>query len=121
MNVKGWIYGKLKASTTLKGLISDRLYFFYPDQFTKLPVVAYSESNHRETDYWDDRAEAVESTVTIDIYHNASTSAVFDAIVAIMDAAFFNLDFATDLYETETKIQHKNCRFRRVVRASDLT
>jgi len=122
VNIKTWITGKLLADSTFTTAIGGQTHFFYgyPNSFSTLPVVAYSESGHSTTGYFDDASTAVESALTFDIYTNTSTSTVFDALASVMAANFFNLDFSTDLYETDAKMHHKTARFRRTVRSEDL-
>lgn len=122
MNVKAWIYAKLIANTALMAALgsSAKLFYFHPNDFTTLPVMSYSDSSHGTTGYQDDVPLAVESVMEFDIYSASSTSSIFDALVAAMTGLYFNLDFAADLYETDTKVHHKNCRFRRTLRAEDL-
>lgn len=122
MNIKTWITGKLLADSTFTTAIGGTSHFFYgyPNSFSTLPVVAYFESGHSTIGYFDDASTAIESALTFDIYTNTSTSTVFDALASVMAANLFNLDFSTDLYETDAKMHHKTARFRRTVRSEDL-
>lgn len=122
MNVKEWLVAKLLANSALMALIggTSHFVFFYPDSFSTLPMLTYSESLNADTEYFDDVPKASRVVYTFDIYSKTSTSAIYDALKAAMNALLFNQDFATDLYETVTKIHHKNIRFSRTIRTDDL-
>lgn len=122
MNVKSWITAKLKDDAAFISAIgtAEHLVYFYPNSFSIMPIVAYSEAGHRQTSYQDDVSKAIESVLVFDIYAKESTSTIFEALISVMSANYFNLDFSTDLFEPDTKLFHKNCRFSRALRATDL-
>jgi hypothetical protein len=86
------------------------------------PCLIYTEVQHRTVGYFDNTSSAIESVFVVDIYVNqgGSTSAIFDALLAVMAGLMYNLDFSTDVPEADLNLRHKNCRFRRVLRAEDL-
>jgi hypothetical protein len=78
------------------------------------------ESNNRMTDWYDDMPAAEESTITIDVWANVSTSALAKLVDAALAAVFYTRDFAADVPDPDTKIFHKALRYRRTFTADDL-
>ena len=124
MNVKSWIVAKLLANTALITAIGGLSHLLpqHPGTIAAFPCLIYTEANHATTGYFDNVSTAVESVLVFDIYTSGgSTSAIFDLLQSVMAGLFYNLDFSSDVPEADTSLRHKTCRYRRTVRAEDLT
>lgn len=123
MNVKTWLMAKLKADATLMATLGDFTHLLseHPGTVKNFPALIYAEDGHRTVGYFDNAATAIESLMTFDIYTaGGTTSTIFDALLSVMAAQMYNLDFSKDVPEADLNLRHKTCRFRRVLRAEDL-
>ena len=124
-DVKKFVYSALKNDATLVGLLgsADKIQFYYPNDFNALPIVTYQEINqsNSDEDYYDDFVFAATSEIQIDVWvSSGSTSTIVKRIDSIMQGLLFNVDYSGDLYEPDTKIQHRVVRYSRRVTADDL-
>lgn len=125
--VKPYVYGLLTHDSGITALVpATRILYFYPNSFEALPIITYFEINQSDLDgqYYDNLEMAVESTIQIDIWTGltgASTSTIAAQVDRVMTGALFNKDFAGDMYEADTKIDHRIMRYRRSFTAQDLS
>lgn len=124
LEVKAKVYNALINDSALITLLGDqgKIQFFYPNDFTFLPVVTYQEINqsHEDQGYFDDAPNSYESTIQIDVWANSSTTEIVKEIDRIMIGMFFNIDFSGDLYEPDSKVYHRVLHYRRSFTAYDL-
>ncbi len=125
LDVKKKVYAALKADSALVSLLGSdaKIQFYYPNSFAALPVVTYQELNQADENqgYWDNSPNSVESTIQVDVWVSSGTTTdVVKRIDAVMHGLLFNTDFSEDLYEPDTKIQHRVLRYRRSFTADDL-
>lgn len=92
----------------------------YPQDFTTLPVVSYSEVNCRMVKWFDNAPYAYESTIQIDVWANTSTTALAKLIDTAFAGDFYTLDFSSDLPDPDVRIFHRVLRYRRAFTADDL-
>lgn len=122
METKSWLVAKLKADAALMAAIRGNAHLLptHPGVIAEFPTLIYSETC-RQAGYFDNAPTAIELTYVFDIYTaDASTTPIYVALVAAMTGLGFNLDLALDVPDADASIAHKNCRFRRLVRAEDL-
>ena len=99
---------------------SAKIQYQYPNDFNTLPIVTYFESGTRQLDFYDDMPATDESTITIDVWANVSTTAISKIIDDIMARNLYTRDFGTDVPDPDVKIFHKSLRYRRTFSADDL-
>ena len=111
-NIKANVVSALQTSTALHTLISDRIYFHYPNSFNNLPALSYFEYNNAGDLFADNVEIGSEIIFQLDVWANNSTS----AIALVVDTIMTGLDFvrigAVDLYEKETSTHHKSMKYR---------
>lgn len=125
LDVKKKVFSSLIGDSTLITLLGDasKVQFYYPNDFNALPIVTYQELNQPDESqgYWDNTPNSVESTIQIDVWTSGgSTTNIAKSVDRVMHGLLFNVDFSTDLYEPNTKIQHRVMRYRRSFTADDL-
>lgn len=122
LDTKAYVYGILKNDAPLVAALgsASKIQYAYPNAFNALPIITYLESNNRTTDWYDDTPAAEESTITVDVWANVSTSALTKLVDAALAAVFYTRDFAADVPDPDAKIFHKVLRYRRTFTADDL-
>lgn len=123
LDVKKYVYSALKNDSALVALLGSntKIQFYYPNDFNVLPIVTYQELDQTDIEYYDNSPAAVESTIQIDVWvSSAGIVDIVQSIDDIMHGLLFNVDFSADLYEPDTKIQHRVMRYRRSFTADDL-
>lgn len=123
LDVKKYVYSALKNDSTLSALLGSntKIQFYYPNDFNTLPIVCYQELNQMDVEYYDNAPAAVESTIQIDVWVSSTgITPIVECVDNIMHGLLFNVDFSSDLYEPDTKIQHRVMRYRRSFTADDL-
>jgi hypothetical protein len=125
LDVKKYVYSALKNDATLVALLGSntKIQFYYPNDFNTLPIVTYQELNQpdEQQGYFDNIPTSVESTIQIDVWVSSTgITPIVQSIDNIMHGLYFNTDFSSDLYEPDTKIQHRVMRYRRSFTADDL-
>lgn len=125
LGVKAKVFSALTGDAILVGLLgsASKIQFYYPNDFNTLPIVTYQEINQADEPqgYWDDTPNSVESTIQIDVWvSSGSTTNIVSRIDQIMHGLLFNVDYSADMYEPDTKIQHRVMRYRRSFTADDL-
>lgn len=111
-NIKASVVSALKTATALYTLISDRIYFHYPNNFNTLPCVSYFELNNAGNLFADDAELGSEIILQIDVWSNNSTSTIAQAIDTIMVNEEFVRISSVDLFENDTKIHHKSMKYQ---------
>lgn len=96
--------------------------YAYPQEGVSLPCVSYYEANNREFAQADGNEYLTEVEYIIDIW--ASTPETTGAMALVIDAALATLrlkrTFSHDLYETDSKIHHKNMRYRAIIQGQTI-
>lgn len=110
-NLKPAVLSALQTATALSTLTG--FYFSYPPDFTNLPLLSYFEVSNVGDLFADDQEIGSEIIFQIDLWGKASLSNYAIAVDSAMATLDFTRIYATDLYETDTKIFHKAMRFRR--------
>jgi hypothetical protein len=111
-NVKTTVVSALKADTTLKGLVSDRVIFMSLPEEPEFPCITYYEQNNSPALVGDGKELTSESVMVIDVWSKGSTTAIAQAVDDVMAGLRFVREFAGDLYETDTGVYHKSMRYR---------
>ena len=122
LDTKSFVYGILKNDPALVAALGSntKIQYAYPNAFNALPIITYLESNNRMTEWYDDTPAAEESTITIDVWANVSTSALSKLVDAALAAVLYTREFAADVPDPDAKIFHKSLRYRRTFTADDL-
>ena len=115
-NIKATVVSTLKADTTLKGLVSDRVIFMSLPDEPEFPCITYYEQNNSPALVGDGKELTSESVMVIDVWSKGSTTAIAQAVDNIMAGLHFVREFAGDLYETDTGVYHKSMRYRNKTR-----
>jgi hypothetical protein len=120
LDLDTWIAGKL--TTALSSMAS--VWYWYPNSFETLPVVAYhTKQSASDMDYQDDVASTSDCMVDIDLYVSQSTddTTIAQAIEDCMSGLLFNLDTSIPIPDPDAKTIHRNLQFTRAgVAAADL-
>lgn len=111
-NIKTTVVSTLKADTTLKGLVSDRVIFMSLPDEPEFPCITYYEQNNSPGLKGDGRELTTESVMVIDVWSKGSTTAIAQAVDNVMAGLRFVREFAGDLYENDTGVYHKSMRYR---------
>lgn len=95
-------------------------YYFYPQNWTRLPVIAWRESGNREFAQADGREHLAELTYAVDIWSEsaAENHALAAQIDARMASARFRRDYAADLFDASRGYHHHSLRYRAVADAA---
>jgi hypothetical protein len=99
LDTKAYVYGILKNDAPLVAALgaASKIQYAYPNDFNVLPIITYLESNNRTTDWYDDTPASEESTITVDVWANVSTSAIAKIVDAALAAVLYTRDFAADV------------------------
>lgn len=93
------------------------VHYFHPSENSTIPCVSYYESLNREYGQADGNEYITEVEYTIDIW--ASTPEATATMSRTIDTALATLrlkrTFSYDLFEPETRIHHKNMRYRALI------
>lgn len=113
INIKPAVVAALKEDVDLIGLLGGpRIYFQAAPNAKEFPRITYYELDNHGSLYADDMEQASEILIVIDIWHTVKTSEIAQAVDKLMTGLGFVREFASDLYEDDTKIFHKTMRFR---------
>ena len=99
----------------LKSIILDTLKqtditvnYYYPQNFNQLPIITYYELENRTLLTSADGEELLsEITYSIDVWSKESTSEISIKIDELMRSIGFKRTSSNDLFEPDTKINHK--------------
>ncbi len=108
--------GRVKA--LLEGLGAP-VYYFHPQNWLALPVIAWRESGSREVGQADGREHLAELTYSVDLYARSpeENAALCAALDARMFAARLRRDYMADLFDARTGLHHRSLRYRAVADA----
>ena len=123
MTIKSWLVGKLLADTALVALIGGQSHLLpqHPGIIATFPALIYTEANNSDTHYADNMPLAADSVFTFDIYvSGGSTSAIDEALHAVMIGLFYTREFSADVPDADLNVKHKTSRYRRTLCAEDL-
>lgn len=125
LDVKKKVFSSLIGDSALITLLGNasKVQFYYPNDFNALPIVTYQELNQLDESqgYWDNAPNSVASTIQIDVWTSgSSTTNIAKSVDRVMHGLLFSADFSADLYEPNTKIQHRVMRYSRSFTADDL-
>ena len=123
MTVKPWLVGKLTANAAIMALITNSTHLLpqHPGKIAAFPCLIYTEANAADRHFADDQPLATESVFTFDIYvSGSSTSAIDDALHAVMIGLFYSREFSADVPDADLNVKHKTSRYRRTLCAEDL-
>lgn len=109
---KRTIVSALKADSTLKSLISDRVYFLSVPEEPTFPCITYREENNTPAlSPFGSPEPAVWVTFVVDIWSKGDTSTIASVVDTVMRSLGFIRVFGGDLFEQDTKVFHKSMRF----------
>lgn len=108
INVKEYINKALKET-------GYKVYFFYPESFTTLPIISYYELDNSTRFKEDGEDVLAKITYAIDIWNKTSTSEIVEAVDKKMMAMGFTRTSCVDLYEIDTKIHHKSLKYSGII------
>jgi hypothetical protein len=112
IDLKSTIVSTLEADTTLKSLISDRVYFLSVPEEPTFPCITYREENNTPALAPFGSPEPAAWTVfVIDIWSKGDTTTIAAAVDAVMRSLGLIRVFGGDLFEQDTKVFHKSMRF----------
>lgn len=106
--------------TALQGTSYTVLYM-YPQGETSVPCVTWYESNNREYGQADGNEFVTEVEYTIDIWAMTpeTTATMASAVDTALAALRLKRTFSYDLYEADTRVHHKNMRYRALIRLDE--
>lgn len=95
--------------------------YFFPQTSTPLPRISFYESNNHEYGQAEGREFVTEVEYTIDLWANTpeKTGEMAIAVDAKLAALRLRRTFSFDLYEQDTRIHHKNMRYRGLIRIDE--
>jgi len=123
LDVNAWVRNKLEASTALVALLgsTDQIMFGYPNTFSILPIVTFTEMNQPHALFSDDTPTTVESFIQVDVWTDDSgTTSIAIAVDLIMIGLLWGCEYSSDVPEPDTKFRHRVMRYRRQLTAEDL-
>lgn len=124
LDVKTWILAKLKADSALVAALgaSTKIVFEYPEDFSLVPILTYSELNQADTLPADDVATAWESQLEFHVWtaNGVSTTAIAVHVARVLNANGYEMFFGYDVPEPDVKFRHRVLRFSRSLTGSDL-
>lgn len=111
VNIKPQIYELLKT------IPNTEVTYFFPQNFTKLPVISYYELSNTTAVKSDGKEYSSEIHIQVDAWTKTSsaTSELAVQIDNLMISKGFYREMSMDLYEQTTKIHHKTMRYRGIV------
>lgn len=112
INLKTTVVSALKQDATLSSLIDGRVIFMSLPDAPTFPCVTYYEQNNSPALMGDGEELTSESVMVIDVWSKGSTTAIAQAVDAVMVGLNFRREFSGDLYEKDTGVYHKSMRYR---------
>lgn len=109
-SIKSAVCTALQTATGLSTL--QGFYFFYPPNFTTLPVLSYFELDNTGNLYADNQEIGSEIVYQIDLWGKTSLSNYALAVDSAMTTLDFTRITAFDAFEKEERIYHKSLRYR---------
>lgn len=120
-DVKTDIRTALLANAALVSLLGgDRIYQLVAPRAEEYPRITFFEVNNADTAFADNKAQAADVSVQIDVWSKGSTSAIAGEVDKTMKANGWTRSSAPDFYEVETQVYHKALRYRTQIQEVDL-
>ena len=95
--------------------------YFYPQDGFVLPQITFYESDNREFGQADGNEYITEVEYTVDLW--ALSPEITSAMALLVDTAMSVLrlkrTFSYDLYEQDTRVHHKNMRYRGLIHIAE--
>lgn len=117
MNIVGWVYDQLIADTALVTALGSagQIVREYPDEIMQTPVLAFLESNNRDSSWYDNQALSADSAIDIHVFTDfgTSTSAISELVSALMASLLYTRDYQADMDDPSQKLRHKVLKFSR--------
>lgn len=113
INIRDDVYSALSNDSTLISLLGGN--YVFPQgagDSTHYPYITYFEINNFDDNYSDNAATASQIRIQIDVWAKGSTSAIAEAADTVMKSLGFTRSYAGDLYEKDTKTNHKAIRYK---------
>ena len=102
------------------GGVCGTVWYFYPQNWTRLPAISWRESGNRELSQADGREHLTELEYTIDVWSKSPAEAA--AIAAEADARMLSMrmrrTYSEDLYDPTAGCHHRCLRYRCVADAA---
>ena len=97
------------------------VHYFYPQTSTTPPYITWYESNNREHGQANGVEFVTEVEYTIDIWATTpeATATMASAVDTALAALRLKRTFSYDLYESDTRVHHKNMRYRALIRLDE--
>ena len=94
-----------------------KVLYMYPQGEMKVPCVTWYESNNREYGQAGGKEFVTEVEYTIDIWAMTpeATATMASAVDTALAALRLKRTFSYDLYEQDTRVHHKNMRYRGLI------
>lgn len=95
--------------------------YFFPQDASVFPRITFYESNNREYGQAEGREFVTEVEYTIDLWATTpeKTAEMAQAVDLALAALRLKRTFSYDLYEQDTRIHHKNMRYRALIRLDE--
>ncbi len=97
-----------------------QVWYFYPQSWVRLPVIAWRESGNREFAQADGGEHLAELEYTVDIWSDSPevNAGLASQVDAAMASARLRRDYSADLFEASTGRHHRSARYRCVADAA---
>jgi hypothetical protein len=97
--------------------ITPNAYYYYPEDWGRLPAISYYEIDNRPETMADDREYTTGVEYVVDIWAKRIDQmlGLAERVDRELTAIGLIRSFTTELYEPETKIRHKPMRYRGVI------
>jgi len=97
------------------------VHYFYPQDGFTLPCITWRESNNREWAQADGNEYLTEVEYTVDCWATTpeATATMGAAVDVKMATLRLKRTFSYDLYEADTRVHHKNMRYRGLIHIAE--
>lgn len=106
------VLNKLSSSDRLKSLVSDRIFFYFPNTFNTLPCISYFEVVNVSNLFGDNNPIGERSIVQVDVWSNSSTNNISNKVCELMYEIDYEMTDKKDIYE-DTGMYRKLMQFRK--------
>ena len=98
------------------------VHYFYPQDGFTLPCITWRESNNREYAQADGNEYLTEVEYTVDCWATTpeETATMGAAVDVKMATLRLKRTFSYDLYEADTRVHHKNMRYRALIQGNTI-
>lgn len=111
MNIKQYLLKVLNSKEILDLLPDEKVFFLHANNPNKIMYLEYEIINEYGADYSEGKEDYTTYVVQIDIFSTGDYTECEEVVKKVMIENGFNRDTAADLYEKETKLNHKAMRF----------